>query len=277
VEKYLKKQLEKCGVSYFDFYLVHCLNVANYKKVKKYKIFEGLLKCKEKGLIRHIGFSFHDKPPLLREIADDYPWEFAQIQLNYLDWELQDAKKQYEILKEKGIPIIVMEPVRGGKLATLCPESAPILKEADKDASLASWALRYCGAFPEVFTVLSGMSTIEQVEDNLETFTDFKPLTENERKTLQKALAVYKKIDSVFCTDCKYCECPFGIEIPKIFAVYNRMSEGATKEEFLKAYGEIDEKNRADKCQKCNKCASRCPQQIKIAEVLKKIAAEAKG
>lgn len=272
VEKYFRKQLEKCGVEYFDFYLVHCLTASNYKKVKKYKIYENLVKLKEKGLIRHIGFSFHDKPALLKEIVDDYNWDFAQIQLNYLDWELLDAKSQYEILKEKGVPIVIMEPVRGGKLATLCPDAVKILKDASPDASPASWALRYAASFPEVFTVLSGMSEKEQVEDNVKTFSEFKPLDESERNTLANALAVFKKVDSVFCTGCRYCmDCPFGVDIPKVFAVYKSLAVGS-KEDFLKEYNAMDVNARADKCRKCDQCASKCPQQIKISEIMGKIA-----
>ncbi|MDR3216728.1 MAG: aldo/keto reductase [Clostridiaceae bacterium] len=272
VEKFFNRQLEKCQTDYFDFYLVHSLNNDNRKKIDKYNIYEILSRKKAEGKIKNLGFSFHDKPPVLKEIACGYDWDFAQIQLNYLDWELQDARTQYQILRDRGIHVIVMEPVRGGTLATLNPKSAAILKEAAPDKSLASWAIRYAASLPGVLTVLSGMSNLEQVKDNLNTMSPLIPFSEAEYKTVTNALAAYKKSAVIPCTACRYCmPCPMGVDIPGVFAAYNLFCTGGNKFSFSGDYDLLGNEHKAAQCVNCGKCTSHCPQSIKIPDWLGKI------
>jgi predicted aldo/keto reductase-like oxidoreductase len=242
-------------------------------------VYEQLLEKKEAGLVRHLGFSFHDRPELLQKIVDGREFDFAQIQLNYLDWELQDAKGQYEILAGKDIPVTVMEPVRGGALATLCPESARIFKEADPAASPASWALRYAASLPAVQTVLSGMTTMEQLKDNIATMSPFKPLTDAERTVIDAALAAYRKAAVVPCTNCRYCmDCPAGVEIPKVLAVYNNRERALAEKHpwadlvFRMEYDMFREEEQAKNCVSCGQCKERCPQRIDIPHWMEKTA-----
>ena len=199
-------------------------------------------------------------------------WDFAQIQLNYLDWTLYRSREQYEILAENKIPVMVMEPLRGGSLALLNPPANEILKAYDPDASTASWGLRYVASLPNVLCVLSGMSNPEQMQDNLRTFTDFKPLTDEERGVLEKALAAYRKQLAVPCTACRYCmPCPAGVEIPRIFALYNQYTITSHKWVFQNSYNTIPAENQASACVNCGKCAEHCPQKIRIPGMLQKI------
>ncbi|MGI5893241.1 MAG: aldo/keto reductase [Candidatus Merdivicinus sp.] len=267
VEKIFFEQLKKCQTEYFDFYLFHSQNAANFEKCQKFGVYEFLSKMKAEGKIRHLGFSFHDKPDVLRHICDTYTWDFAQIQLNYLDWEMQDAKQQYEILNEHGIPVIVMEPVRGGALANLCEESNEIFAEARPGKSVASWAIRYAATLPNVMTVLSGMSNMEQIQDNIATMTDFEPLTEADYATIEKAVAVFREKKTVPCTGCRYCmDCPFGVEIPKMFKMYNDYAIHKDEHRYWKSYHEQPESEWADKCQACGACMEQCPQHIQIPD-----------
>ncbi|GHV50755.1 hypothetical protein FACS1894168_2290 [Deltaproteobacteria bacterium] len=206
------KQLSRCKVSHFDFYLVHSLTKEYYPVFKKYNVYEMLRKKKEEGLITHLGFSFHDTAELLEKILAEDEWDFAQIQLNYIDWDAGNAKKLYSILDERHLPVNIMEPVRGGALATLTDASAAILQKAGPGASTASWAIRYAASLPRVMTVLSGMSSLEQVEDNIKTMTGFTPLAESERAVLAEAAAVYNAAGAIGCTGCRYCiPCPAGL------------------------------------------------------------------
>ncbi len=272
VEKIFNEQLERCKVDYFDFYLCHSQNKENFAKLQEFHAYEFLSKMKEEGKIRRLGFSFHDTPEVLRQIVETYSWDFAQIQLNYLDWEMQDAKSQYEILTEHGIPVIVMEPVRGGALASLCQRSDEILKEACPDKSIASWAIRYAASLPNVQVVLSGMSNLEQIQDNVATMAEFEPLSEKEREALEQALEEYRKNHLVPCTGCRYCmDCPFGVDIPAVFKAYNRYAIGKWAEGFLKAYDELGEAG-PESCRACGACMRQCPQKIQIPDRMKSIA-----
>jgi predicted aldo/keto reductase-like oxidoreductase len=271
VERIFNEQLKKCKTGYFDFYLLHNINQDHLPAAEQNNVYEQLKEKQRQGLIRRLGFSFHDRPELLRKVVDKYDWDFAQIQLNYLDWELQNAKEQYEILTRKGIPVNVMEPVRGGTLAKLCDASIKIFSEADPKASPASWAIRYAASLPNVQVVLSGMSSLEQLRDNIGTMAPLKPLTEREYQVIEKALAAYRGSATIPCTSCRYCmDCPEGVEIPKNLAVYNNYQVALANKHpmggflFEMEYRLLGEKGRAASCVACGQCASRCPQHIEI-------------
>lgn len=273
VKRIFEDQLSRCQVKYFDFYLCHAMNASYLDIMKKNGVYEYLLEEKKAGRIRHLGFSFHDSPEVLRQIVEYGEWDFAQIQLNYLDWELQDAKSQYEILTEHGIPVVVMEPVRGGALASLCEESDRILKEARPDHSIASWAVRYVASLPNVMTVLSGMSTVQQVEDNTATMIDFEPLTDKDREVIAAALEAYRKNKTIPCTGCRYCmDCPFGVDIPGVFKAYNTFAIGGGKDRMRNEIAAFGEEHGPDQCKSCGKCMKLCPQKIQIPDRMKEIA-----
>ncbi|MDR1030702.1 MAG: aldo/keto reductase [Treponema sp.] len=278
VERIFNEQLKKCRTDYFDFYLLHNINQAHIQTVTSLKVYEKLKQKQEQGLINYLGFSFHDRPELLQRVVEQYDWDFAQIQLNYVDWELQQAGKLYGILEQKNIPVCIMEPIRGGSLANLPEEAAGILKAADPQASLAAWALRYAASLPGVQVVLSGMSTLEQVQDNVQTMSPLKPLTDEERGVIEKALTAYRKAGAVPCTSCRYCmDCPQGVEIPKNLGVYNNykrataQSNPMAKMHFEMEYGFFKDAERASNCIACGACKTLCPQHIDIPHWMKTI------
>jgi Predicted oxidoreductases of the aldo/keto reductase family len=289
------EQLQKCQVEYFDNYLCHSIGQSLEEFVKRYEdtgILDYLLEEKKNGRIRHLGFSFHGKPEVLEQLVDRHKWEFVQIQLNYLDWDMQNAKKQYEILEKRGIPCIVMEPVRGGSLCNLCEESVNLLKAERPDKSLASWAVRFAASLPNVLTVLSGMTAMDHVVDNVATMTDFEPLTARDHQVLEQAAAAYLRAGTIPCTGCRYCmDCPAGVDIPKVFATYNQCAtenhlpisfgdrENFDKNAklFLQAYESIPQENRAEHCVACGKCKEHCPQHIEIPERMREIRELAAG
>ena len=273
VKRIFEEQLSRCRTEYFDCYLIHSLDAGKWRRAKEFKVYEFLAEMKKQGKIRQLGFSFHDSPEVLQQIVPEYPWDFAQIQLNYLDWELYRSREQYEILTKAGIPVIVMEPLRGGALANLPTDASAILKNANPDASNASWAFRYAGSLPNVVCILSGMTKMEHLEENLRTFSPLVPLTDPERKTLDLALAAYRKQLAVPCTSCRYCmPCPVGVEIPSIFAFYNQYKLTGRAGRFRDQYNSLPEGARADACVACGQCAKVCPQKIHIPEELAKIA-----
>lgn len=273
IAKIFDLQLKRLQTDYFDFYLVHSLNVGHYQQMKEFGVYEFLKQKKEEGVIRHLGFSFHDKPELLEQICEEYEWDFAQIQLNYLDWEMQNAKRQYEILQAHHLPCIVMEPVRGGTLANPCEKSNQIFKAANPERSVASWALRYAATLPNVMTVLSGMSNMEQLQDNLSTMDPFVPLEQKDYEVIEQAVAAYKDFYTIPCTGCRYCmECPAGVEIPKMFALYNQYAPQHDTDGYKKAYLQTPESERVNHCVACGKCAKHCPQLIDIPERMKYLA-----
>ena len=274
IEHYFNEQLQKCGVDYFDFYLVHSLNAERFETVQKLHIFENLCELKAKGKIRHIGFSFHDKPDVLERILAAHDWDFAQIQLNYLDWELQDARRQYELIEQKGIQCTIMEPVRGGMLATLTPEAVDCFQQANPNVSTASWAIRYAASLPNVLTVRSGMTNFDHVTDNVATMEAFRPLSQQEREVIDHALAAYRKAVTIPCTGCRYCmDCPAGVSIPEVFAAYNRYATSKSRSMFEELYHALDAGQRADNCVACGTCLPKCPQHIDIPKHMKEIAA----
>lgn len=283
-------QLNKCRVDYFDFYLLHALS--RQTEFDKIYLEDGVLAYlkeeKAKGRIRHLGFSFHGSIAFFEYLMTVNDWDFCQIQCNYLDWDKQSAKELYRIAEEHGVQLIIMEPVRGGALAKLNEAAVDILKAAEPEKSVASWAIRFVASLENVLCVLSGMSDMAQVEDNIATLTDFSPLTEQDHKTIKDALDAYAKDGVIGCTACRYCfDCPKQIMIPELFALYNAalseerlpVSVGITekefskrKEAFLSDYRAIPEGKRAEDCVKCGKCAEHCPQTIKIPERLAEIA-----
>lgn len=273
VDRIFHDQLKKCGVEYFDFYLCHSLSQDGFRIYQNVDIYGYLAKKKEQGYIRQLGFSFHDTPEVLEQIVKTYPWDFTQLQLNYLDWEMQNAKRQYEILEQNGLPCIVMEPVRGGMLATLCNRSAEILHEAEPERSVASWAIRFAASLPNVMTVLSGMSNFEQVKDNIATVSPLKPLTEQDKQLLMRALDAFRESKTIPCTGCRYCmDCPAGVDIPLMFRLYNQFAIDLNKENFRRSYRETPESKWADKCVACGACMKHCPQSISIPDRMREIA-----
>ncbi|MGI5959919.1 MAG: aldo/keto reductase [Massiliimalia sp.] len=273
MERIFQDQLEKCQVEYFDFYLLHSLGKEHYEKCEKFGAYEFVRQKQAEGKIKNLGFSFHDTPDCLERICSDHEWDFAQLQLNYLDWEYQNAKEQYAILERYNLPCIVMEPVRGGALADLAGGANEVLKAVHPDASIASWAVRFAASQPNVLVVLSGMTTEEQVADNLKTFADFKPLSDEEMEALWKALELHKATATVPCTACKYCiDCPAGVNIPEMFRIYNNYKLSNNANGFLE-----DMKAKADcdysHCVECGICMEKCPQHIEIPERLKEIGA----
>jgi len=273
-ENTFKGQLEACKTEYFDFYLMHAFNANSFRTFENLKLYDYFKKQKDAGKIKYLGFSFHDSAEALEPIVNAHDWDFVQIQLNFVDWDAQNAKRMYEFLTSKDIPVIIMEPLQGGRLATLTPAAVEVLRKADPKASAAKWAFRYAGSLPNVLTVLSGMTTMEVLKENIETFTDFKPLTDAERKTLEEARDVYLGVSKsrVPCTTCRYCvnECPVKIEIPAVFTAWNDFCEKKDEAAFKEAYNKLAVK--ASACIGCRRCVRRCPQQIDIPTELGKIA-----
>ncbi len=274
VEEIFEKQLEKCQVEYFDFYLFHnvCeMNIDAYLD-PKYGIFDYLIKQKENGRIRHLGFSAHGGIDVLKRFLEAYGehMEFCQLQLNYLDWIFQNGKEKVQLMKEHDIPVWVMEPVRGGKLAALSEDQESRLKALRPDESIAAWAFRFLQSVPEVKVVLSGMSNMEQLKENIHTYEEDKPLNEKEMDTLMGITDEMVKKTSVPCTACHYCvdHCPQGLDIPRLLALYNEhaLTEGG----FIApmALSAIPKDKHPDACVGCRSCEEVCPQQIKVSEVM---------
>ncbi|MCI2068464.1 MAG: aldo/keto reductase [Bacilli bacterium] len=277
LERIFNEQLTRLGVDHFDYYWLHALNRTQYVKVQKMKAFEFIAQKKKEGKTVHIGFSFHDTPEVLKQILDDHPEvEYVQLQLNYLDWEDTDvrAKECYDVAVQHGKKVIVMEPVRGGKLATLPEESAEVLKKLDPQASPASWAIRYAASKEEVIMVLSGMSNIAQVEDNTSYMEDFKPLNEEEDKALYKAKELLKPYLSILCTACHYCTpgCPKKIAIPEYFEILSENQWNGRKKS-QEAYQKLVDsgKGKASACIKCGQCEKACPQHLQIRKLLTEV------
>ena len=275
VEEIFEKQLEKCQVEYFDFYLFHnvCeMNIDAYLD-PKYGIYDYLTRQRKEGRIRHLGFSVHGSLDVMKRFLDAYgdAMEFCQIQLNYIDWDFQDARAKVELLAEKKIPVWVMEPLRGGRLASLPEEGEKRLKELRPDETIPAWAFRFLQTIPGVTVVLSGMSNMEQMQANIETFKEDRPLDEKERKVLAEIAEGMVKKTALPCTACHYCvsHCPKGLDIPSLLNLYNEHS--FTEGGFIApmALSAVPEDKRPSACIGCRSCEAVCPQQIKISEAMK--------
>ncbi len=276
IDRIFVEQCERAGVDYFDFYLLHSVeDGSNYEIYEKYDCFSWGMKLKEAGKIKHLGFSYHGSPELLIEVLDKHPeTEFVQIQLNYLDRTNPVVRSEslYEILHERNIPIIVMEPVRGGMLASMAPEIEAKFKSKRPDDSIASWALRYVASLPGVMTVLSGMSTQEQMEDNIKTFTDFEPVSNEEMTIINEVTEEILSIPQIGCTACKYCTpgCPMQISIPDVFRTVNTLRRYPDDWRAKNFYAGVAERGgKAGDCIGCGQCEGVCPQHLPIIELLK--------
>ncbi len=265
-----EEQLNRCGVEYFDFYLLHnlCETAYGFYTNEDIGVVEYLLAQKKAGRIRHLGFSAHGRADTIDRFLTKYPYfEFVQIQLNYLDWTLQDAASKYNVIQRHGLPVVAMEPCRGGRLASLSPEADAMLKAAQPGRSIASWAFRFLQSLSGVQVILSGMSTMEQLQDNLTTFAQEDPLSEAEQALIQKATTTL--LDTIPCTACRYCseECPQGLDIPKLISMYN---ESRFENPFTLQFtlGAMKPEEMPTACIQCGACAQVCPQGIKVPEVL---------
>lgn len=273
-ERFFEEQLERCQVEYFDFYLLHNVyeKSINTYKDSNWKIVDYLLEQKRNGRIKHLGFSTHGSREIMKEIIDycNGELEFCLIQLNYLDWTLQGAKEKYEMLTEMGIPVWVMEPVRGGKLAKLNDEQEAFLRKLRPEESTPAWAFRFLQDLPNVRMVLSGMSAMEHMKDNVKTFEEYKPLSEEERQFLFDVAEGMKT--SVPCTSCQYCMagCPKGLDIPMLISVYNELKFVPTVNASMRIEA-MEEDKKPTACIACGKCSRMCPQGIHIPEIMKEL------
>lgn len=275
----LQTSLRRTGAGYFDFYLLHNCGGERTAAFDRFGIWDYALEMKEKGLLKHVGFSFHDKADVLEEILTKHPeMEFVQLQINYADWEDDSvqSRKCYEVARKHGKPVIIMEPVKGGLLANPPESVAEILKAAAPEKNLPSWALRFAASLEGIITVLSGMSTLGQMEENIATMKDFSPLTPQEQETLTKAREALQAIPSIPCTSCQYCMkgCPQGIPIPGVFNARNLQLVYQNDERAKGSYGFMTRgKAKASDCIQCGQCESVCPQHIPIIQELQKAAA----
>lgn len=271
LERIFNEHLERMGLDSIDFYLMHSMTVEHWNDVKRLDMLRFAEEKRAQGKIKYIGFSFHDTPELFREILDAYDWDFAQIQYNYLDDRDQRAEELYDMLEKRGLFTVVMEPVRGGDLATLPPALGNLFHNAAPECSQASWALRYVGSKPGVNVILSGMSDPEQVRDNLSTFSPFKPLNKAERGVVAQVVGGLGKVPHISCTGCRYCmPCPMGVDIPGNFDFYNSTQRFGITPGRVRRWGMLDKKY--DACVACGACVSKCPQHLPIPDELKKLA-----
>ncbi len=285
LDAYFAEQLEKCGVDYFDYYLLHSLDAGSYETVQRLDAFGWGMKEKAAGRIKRLGFSFHDKAEVLDRILTDHPEaEFVQLQINYLDWEDErvQSRKCYETARRHGKEVVIMEPVKGGKLANLPEEAAALLRQAHPDWSPASWAVRFAASLEGVLVVLSGMSNQEQMEDNSAYMQDFQPLSAQETGLLEQAAKILSALPAIPCTACRYCVdgCPVSIPIPEYFALYNEdqlnLREGRPVDrgayQKLAANGAL-----ASACVGCKQCEHACPQHLNVTGWLERAAKTYEG
>ena len=276
VDRIFQEQLTRLQTDYIDFYLMHALNRGSFEAMVKLGCVGRLEELKAQGKIRNLGFSFHDGYEAFEEILNYRDWDFCQIQLNYMDADEQAGLRGYRLTEEKKVPLIIMEPVKGGSLAAFADDITGKFRGLDPEASTASFAMRWVGSLPNVKVVLSGMSTMEQVEDNLKTFSSFKPLSPEERQAIDDIVALIRSRVRNGCTGCRYCmPCPAGVDIPGNFRVWNtyhmyqnyNMVKGRWERE-------LGDTKQAKNCIQCGKCEKACPQKLSIREDLKKVQAD---
>lgn len=275
-ERYFEEQLRRLQTDYIDFYLLHAMSGESYRKMVELGVVAYCEKLKEEGRIRYFGFSFHDSYEAFAEILGSRDWDFCQIQLNYMDAEEQAGMRGYRLAEEKGVPLVIMEPVKGGSLAVFADDITEKLRALDHEASTASFALRWVGSLPNVKVILSGMSTMEQVEDNLKTFSEFKPLSGREASVIEEIVDMIKGRVQNGCTGCRYCmPCPAGVNIPECFSVWNtyHMYQNYNMVKWKWENG-IGEAAQAKNCIKCGKCEALCPQKLSIREDLARAQAD---
>ncbi len=281
-ERIFREQLEKTGAGYFDFYLLHGVKAGSYRDYEKFDCFRWLTEKKAQGLIRHMGFSFHDSAEVLDQVLTEHPeMEFVQLQINYLDWESQwiQSRAVYETARKHGVDIVVMEPVKGGTLARLPERAGELVRSMDPERSEASWAVRFAASLPGVKMVLSGMSDLSQMEDNVSGMEDFTPLTEKEKEMLRRAADIIRENVTVPCTGCDYCTagCPMNIAIPKYFSLYNEDMREVKEKGWtanVATYRILGETfGKAGSCVECGQCESVCPQHLEVIRFLKDVAA----
>ena len=283
IRPFFQSQLELCGVEYFDFYLMHAQNARNFEQYKECRAYETAFELKKEGKIKHVGLSFHDSPEVLDKILTTYPdVEIVQIQYNYLDYEdpSVQSRKCYEVCRKHNKPMIIMEPVKGGSLINLPAEAQKVYDEIGNGLSNASYAIRFAAGPEGIRVVLSGMSNMEQMKDNVSFMKDFKPLSEEEMGSIAKVTAIYKGLDMIPCTSCHYCveqnHCPMNIKIPEMFACYNTRKIFNDWNQRM-YYGNVlvtNEHAAASACIECGGCEAVCPQHLEIRNLHKEVARE---
>ncbi|MFW6110953.1 MAG: aldo/keto reductase [Thermoproteota archaeon] len=280
LDEFFNKQLARLQTNHIDFYLLHCLNEERWKNYRTLGVSEWIEKVKDEGKIDHIGFSFHDDLDTFKEIVDSYSWDFCQIQYNYIDQDFQAGRAGLQYASKRGLGVVIMEPLRGGQLATELPEKVlKVLEDTGIKRNPVEWALLWLWDQPEVSVVLSGMSTLNQVKENLKIAhnSGIGQLTQEEKETLERAREVYEGMLPVKCTGCNYCvtqgfsSCPQGIRIPYLLDLYNKAHLYKDYEERKAKYYDLEKESRASACINCGHCEERCPQKLPITDLMEEI------